>query len=127
MPAGEVRLLVVHKNRKPKKDDLFDSFRKQKPISIQAVVIGKSYRWRPQGLNTYNVQIFAIENRVNSEKKISRNSFVAKGILLGMNGEKGKFPEDFSWPADGLKHGSIEISFTGHSVKTLSYREYSTL
>ena len=121
MPYGEVELQIPKDKDRPTVDQIFKSFRTARSLKIKAEV-KESRRWRPQGLNTYEIKITSIE-RVKGDGFYY--DYKATAVLLGMN-SLGNFPEDFSWNHDGPKH-EVRLFFTTYNQMSFQYGEYITL
>lgn len=129
MPAGSV---ILHGARyrgvsQPGIDKIFESFRKKKTIKIKAKLPTKEERrWRPQGVNLYELEIISIERVLSVGVITAHDEYIAKAALIGMNGVAGKFPSDFSYPSKGHKN-AIELRFNSKRRLEIEYHEYLSL
>lgn len=124
MPSGKVILKVPKDKDRPKVDDIFGSLRYEKTITVKAVC-QESRWWRPQGFNLYEVQVISI-NLLNAEAKKHGDCYIAKGVLVSMNGKQGEFPTDICRLPEEPEY-PVEIHFSKMNRMSFCYTEYLTL
>jgi len=132
MPYHEMKLRVK-RDGKPKFDQIFEAFKKREHLFVTASLPREEEngRWRPKGWNIYEIRIVSIELLPDYHKLIpDKGSYYFKyrliGQLVGMNGEKNKFPDSFSWPSEGVEN-KVKLLFSSCNSMELIYGEYITL
>ena len=123
MPSGEV--LAKANNSKPTIAKIFKGFHMGKIFSV-AAEINEPRRWRPQGINTWEFRIHAIERKNPEEDSLLFSEYEAKAVLLGMNGIPNNLPEELTYEFNGVKN-EIKIYFNARGKFTIGYTEHLTL